>query len=96
MMTLVNQRSPSLDTIVLDVIGTDMVVGLHCLSLVSVFNTNNVNEKVCIGLWYRPPSNSGALDHLYSMFEIWILVFFLVLYSWEILILTFVSPPSSF
>ena len=34
-MTLVNQRLPSLDTIVLDVIGTDMVVGLHCLSLTS-------------------------------------------------------------
>ena len=34
--------------------------------LVSVFSTNNVNEKVCIDLWYRPPSNSGALDDLYS------------------------------
>ena len=37
--------------------------------LVSVFSTNNVNEKVYIGLWYRPPSNSGALDDLYSTFE---------------------------
>ena len=69
MMTSVNQRFPSLDTNVLDVTGTDMVVGLHCLSLVSVFSTNNVNEKVYIGLWYRPPSNSGALDDLYSIFE---------------------------
>ena len=38
---------------------------LECL-LVSVFSTNNVNEKVYLGLWYRPPSNSGALDDLYS------------------------------
>ena len=37
--------------------------------LVSVFSTNNVNEKVYIGLWYWPPSNSGALDNLYSTFE---------------------------
>ena len=36
--------------------------------LVSLFSTNNVNEKVYIGLWYRPPSNSGALDDLYSIF----------------------------
>ena len=37
--------------------------------LVSVHNTNNVNEKVYIGLWYRPPANSAALDDLYSIFE---------------------------
>ena len=85
-MALVNQRSPSLDTAVLDVIGTDMWVELaelHCLSLtgwntrlqcvakwtgISVHNTNNVNEKVYIGLWYRPPVNSAALDDLYSNF----------------------------
>ena len=24
---------------------------------------------MCVGLWYRPPSNSGALDDLYSIFE---------------------------
>ena len=73
----------------LDVTGTDMVVGLHCLSLhdkleyqvtmcgpnelefllVSVHSTNNVNEKVYIGLWYPPPANSAALDDLYSIFE---------------------------
>ena len=37
-MKLVNQNSPSLDTVVLDAcdtIGTDMVVELHCLSLTS-------------------------------------------------------------
>ena len=37
--------------------------------LVSVHSTNNVNEKVYIGLWYRPPANSAALDDLYSIFE---------------------------
>ena len=32
MMTLVNQTPPSLDTIVLDVIGTYMVLGVPCFS----------------------------------------------------------------
>ena len=35
---------------------------------VSVYSTNNVNERVYIGLWYQPPSNSTALDDLYSVF----------------------------
>ena len=36
--------------------------------LVSVHSTNNVNEKVYIGLWYWPPANSAALDDFYSIF----------------------------
>ena len=47
--------------------------------LVSVFNANNVKEKVYIAVWYQP----GALDDLYSIFEDWMSVFFLALYSWE-------------
>ena len=30
---------------------------------------NNPNEKLNIGLWYRPPANSSALDILYSTLE---------------------------
>ena len=37
--------------------------------LVCVHSTNNVSEKVDIGLWYRPPANSAALNDLYSIFE---------------------------
>ena len=55
--------------------------------LVSVHNTKNVNEKVYIGLWYRPPANSAALDDLHSIFES---LDVSVLYSWEILISNFV------
>ena len=43
--------------------------------LVSVHSTNNVNEEVYIGLWYRPPANSATLNDLYS--KVWISVFFL-------------------
>ena len=71
MVTLVNQSSPFLDTVVLDVIGTWSCIISDQLEyqvtmcgpneleflLVSVHNTNNVNEKVYIGLWYRPPAN---------------------------------------
>ena len=57
--------------------------------LVSVFSTNNVKEKVCIGLWYQP----GVLDDLYSIFESLDISVFLVLYSWEI---TFVITPIHF
>ena len=39
--------------------------GLEFL-LVSVQNANN---KVYIGLWYRPPANSESLDVLYSILE---------------------------
>ena len=65
--------------------------------LVSVHSTNNVNEKVYIGLWYRPPANSAALDDLYSIFEsLDISVFSSFIYSWEILILTFVITTIHF
>ena len=39
--------------------------GLEFL-LVSVQNANN---KVYIGVWYRPPANSESLDVLYSILE---------------------------
>ena len=35
--------------------------------LVSVFSANNANERIYIGIWYRPPANSVALDDLYSV-----------------------------
>ena len=51
--------------------------------LVSVHSTNNVNEEV---LMDRPPTNSAALDDLHSIFES--LDIFLVLYYWEIFVIT--------
>ena len=30
--------------------------------LVSVYNVNNANERVYVGLWYRPPDNMAVLD----------------------------------
>ena len=41
---------------------------LECL-LVSLHNANNTNQKVYIGLWYRPPDKNTALDDLYSVIE---------------------------
>ena len=37
--------------------------------LTTVCRMNNPNEKLNIGLWYRPPANSSALDILYSTLE---------------------------
>ena len=37
--------------------------------LVSVYNVNNANERVYVGLWYRPPDNMAVLDDLYSILE---------------------------
>ena len=39
------------------------------LLVVSVYNSNNARQKVHIGLWYRPPDNSVALDNLHSILE---------------------------
>ena len=64
--------------------------------LVSVHSTNNVNEKVYISLWYWPPANSAALDDFYSIFFKFGYQCFFVLYSWEILILTFVITTIHF
>ena len=35
------------------------------LLVVSVYNSNNAKQKVHIGLWYRLPDNSVALDNRY-------------------------------
>jgi len=43
--------------------------GLEFL-LVSVHGVNNNHNKVYVGIWYRPPANSAAIDTLYSVLEI--------------------------
>ena len=40
------------------------------LLLVSVHNTHHPNHKLYIGVWYRPPDSSDALDSLHSVLEI--------------------------
>ena len=57
------------------------------LLLVSI---QNANDKVYIGLWYRPPANFESLDALYCIWKVWISDFYLVLYFCEILMLTFI------
>ena len=37
--------------------------------LISVHNVNNAQQRLHIGLWYRPPANSVALDDLQSVLE---------------------------
>lgn len=48
--------------------------------LVTAFSANNANERIYIGLWYRPPAHSVALDNLYSVLESLDASVFLVLY----------------
>ena len=37
--------------------------------LISVHNVNNVHCRLYTGVWYQPPANYTALDHLYSVME---------------------------
>lgn len=51
------------------------------------YTAQTMLTRVC-GLWYQPPANSATLDNLYSVLEgLDASVFFLVLYTKEILVL---------